>query len=209
MGRPPLHDVRRKQLVEATITAISTHGLADATVSRISSAAGVSPSIVHHYFTDKDELIQAAMRSLLLVLQTSILSRLRDTNDPIERITAIVDGNFSTDQTSVEGVRAWLALWSRAPHASGIARLQRINSARTRSNLLHALRKVLPVEHARIVAANLTALMDGLWLRCALDREGFSPQEARRHALEFVSSEIAAFECESALAASAGEEKQE
>lgn len=192
MGRPPLHDVRRKQLVDAAISAISTHGLADATVSRISSAAGVSPSIVHHYFTDKDELIEAAMRHMLSVLQTSILSRLRATDDPIERITAIVDGNFSPDQTSIEGVRAWLALWSRAPHSEAIARIQKINSARTRSNLAHALKSVLPVDDARIVAANLTALMDGLWLRCALDRERFPVHEARNHALAFVNSQIAA-----------------
>ena len=193
MGRPPLHDVRRKQLVDATISAISVHGLADATVSRISSAAGVSPSIVHHYFADKDALIEAAMRSLLAVLQTSILTRLRNTNDPFERIRAIVDGNFSPDQISFEGVRAWLALWSRAPQSEAIARLQRINSARTRSNLLHALRRILPSESAQIVAVNLTALMDGLWLRCALDRDDFPPAEARCHALAFVDSQIAAF----------------
>jgi len=186
MGRRSLHTIRRKELIEATISTISLHGIADTTISRIGSIAGVSPGIVHHYFTGKDELMEAVMRSLLFNLQEAVLTRLRSLDDPYERIFAIVDGNLSPDQFKRDVVRTWLAFWDHSPQSTAIARLQRINALRTRSNLLHALKKILPEDTANTVAANLTALMDGLWLRCALDKEDLSPKEARRLAMSYV-----------------------
>lgn len=188
MGRPSLETKRKQELIDATISAIAMHGLADTTVVRIGSHAGVSPSIVHHYFTGKDELCEAAMRSLLRKLKRAVLERLRKTSDPRERIAAIIEGNFAPEQFTMEGVRAWLAFWDRVPQAPAIARLQKLNSARTRSNLLHDFKKILPEAEAHDAASNLTALLDGLWLRCALSSDGFSPEEARRLAMTYLSA---------------------
>ena len=193
MARPRLDTIRKKELVEAAISAISTYGLADATVLRISSRAGVRPGIVHHYFSSKQHLCEAAMRSLLFKLHNAVLTRIRESDDPYERAIAVIDGNFSPDQFTKEGVRAWLAFWDEAPKSPMFARLQRINASRTRSNLLHDLKKLLPAPEARDAAANLTALMDGLWLRCALSRDEFPPHEARRLALQYLQTTLTAF----------------
>ena len=186
MGRRSLQAIRRKELIEATISTISLHGIAETTISRIGTVAGVSPGIIHHYFTGKDELLEAVMRSLLFNLQGAVLSELKKLDDPYERISAIVDGNLSPDQFTRDVVRTWLAFWDHSPQSTAIARLQRVNALRTRSNLLHALKKILPADTASTVAANLTALMDGLWLRCALDKDDLSPKEARRLAMSYV-----------------------
>ena len=53
MPKVGMEPIRRRQLIEATITSIHEYGFADATVSRISAAAGVSTGIVHHYFDGK------------------------------------------------------------------------------------------------------------------------------------------------------------
>ena len=48
MPKVGMQPIRRRQLIEATVAAIHTHGLAETTVSRISKTAGVSSGIVHH-----------------------------------------------------------------------------------------------------------------------------------------------------------------
>ena len=190
MARPKLDGVRKKQLIEAAMATISAYGIEDATVSRISANAGLSAGIVHHYFGGKSELLEATMQTLLLNLQSSIVPGLRKATHPYERIVAIVEGNFSPEQFSRDVVRTWLAFWNLAPHSAEIARLQRISTVRTQRNLLYALKLIVPESRAVTISRTLTALMNGLWLDCALDSNVCPPEEGRRLALAFVEGQL-------------------
>src|SRR3546814_5448651 len=64
MPKVGMEDLRRRQLIAATITSIHEQGFANATISRISKNAGLSGGIVAHYFDDKAGLLAATMRSL-------------------------------------------------------------------------------------------------------------------------------------------------
>ena len=65
IGMEPL---RRRALIDATISAIGERGSLDVTMSEIAGRAGVSSALAHHYFGAKDELLQATMRHLLAEL---------------------------------------------------------------------------------------------------------------------------------------------
>jgi TetR/AcrR family transcriptional regulator, transcriptional repressor of bet genes len=156
MPKVGMEPIRRRQLIDATIVSIGRYGLADTTVQRISREAGVSSGIIHHYFGGKNELLEATMRRLLALLRE-------------ERITAIVASNFAVSQFQRGVITAWLAFWAQAPHVPALDRLQRINAKRLRSNLLYSLRRLLPRAQAEQTARGLAALIDGLWLRAALD----------------------------------------
>ena len=62
IGMEPL---RRRALIDATISAIGERGSLDVTMSDIAGRAGVSSALAHHYFGAKDDLLQATMRHLL------------------------------------------------------------------------------------------------------------------------------------------------
>jgi len=168
MGMKP---VRRSQLIGATIATIGELGFAEASVIRIAKRAGVSPGIVHHYFADKNALLEAAMRELLAQLSRSVVRRLQQASTPRERINAIIDGNFTTDQFHTTTVGAWLAFWAQAVHNPALRRLRDINTSRLRSNLRHELKAFVPPERAAGAAFSLAALIDGLWLNSALSRK--------------------------------------
>ncbi|MGB9879127.1 MAG: TetR/AcrR family transcriptional regulator, partial [Anaerolineae bacterium] len=55
--------VRKKELVEATVSVIAKHGVPGATVSRIAAAAGVSRGALYHYFQNREELLEAALEA--------------------------------------------------------------------------------------------------------------------------------------------------
>ena len=64
MPKLGMEEIRRRQLIEATIASIHEVGLAESSLSRISARAGVSTGIVHHYFEDKAELLESTLRQL-------------------------------------------------------------------------------------------------------------------------------------------------
>lgn len=169
MPKVGMQPIRRRQLIEATIRSIGDVGFEQTTVARIGRVAGVSPGIVHHYFGGKNELLEAAMRELLEQFRGGVVRALAHARTPRERVEALINANFADDQFLPTVVAAWLAFWAQAPHTPALHRLEQINARRLRSNLRHALRPLLPAGSVAPAADGLAAMIDGLYLNCALD----------------------------------------
>lgn len=189
MPKLGMEPIRRRQLIDATISSIGRYGYGEATVQRISRTAGVSSGIIHHYFGGKDELLEASMRALLAELRSEVVTRLARAVTPRARLEAIVDGNFAPSQFDPAVIAAWLAFWSQARHQPGLARLQRINQRRLYSNLHHAFAQVVTPEAAVQASKGLAALIDGLWLSAALSGTR-DTGEARAIAHRFLDHEL-------------------
>ena len=189
MPKLGMEPIRRRQLIDATISSIGRYGYGEATVQRISRTAGVSSGIIHHYFVGKDELLEAPMRALLAELRSEVVTRLSRAVTPRARLEAIVDGNFAPSQFDPAVIAAWLAFWSQARHQPGLARLQRINQRRLYSNLHHAFAQVVTPEAAVQASKGLAALIDGLWLSAALSGTR-DTGEARAIAHRFLDHEL-------------------
>ncbi|WP_163391299.1 transcriptional regulator BetI [Enterovibrio norvegicus] len=172
--------IRRPQLVEATMAVIDDVGLAGASVSLISKKAGVSAGIINHYFGGKHGLMEETMRSVLRQLSSGVQQRLRlvDRNDPKARILAIVEGNFDGNQVNSKVTKTWLAFWAHAMHEPALFRLQRVNAQRLLSHLTLELKMLMPAERAAFVAQGIAAMIDGIWLRGALNPDGIAPKSA-------------------------------
>jgi TetR/AcrR family transcriptional repressor of bet genes len=185
-----MEEIRRRQLIEATIASIHDVGFSEASVSRIAAKAGVSAGIVHHYFQDKGELLEATLRQLGANLAESVIRRLRAAKTPAHRLMAVVDGNLGPELFTPEAVSAWLAFWSQVPTHPRLARVQTITIRRLHSNLVHALRAFLREPEVQHVAQDLACLIDGIWLRAALSQSGPNGDEARRAAIDFITSRL-------------------
>jgi len=186
MPKVGMEDLRRRQLIAATITSIHEQGFANATISRISRNAGLSGGIVAHYFDDKAGLLAATMRFLAQDLLAETVHRLKMARTPAERIDAVILANFSPDQNDPETVSAWLAFWAEARTFPALWRIQKINERRLLSNLRHAFKQVLPDADAEMAATGLAAMIEGLWLRCALSDGLLTIDEARAIARDYV-----------------------
>lgn len=189
MPKLGMEPIRRRQLIDATISSIGRYGYSETTVQRISQAAGVSSGIIHHYFGGKGELLEASMRTLLAELRREVVGRLAQATTPRDRLQAIVDGNFAPSQFAPPVVAAWLVFWSQARHEPRLARLQRINHRRLHSNLHHAFAQALPPAAAMRAAKGLAALIDGLWLNAALSGAR-DVEQARAIAQRFLDLEL-------------------
>ena len=164
----PIEDTRRCQLVEVTIDSLAELGYVGTTLAQIAVRAGVSPGLVAHYFGDKDGLLEAAFRSLARRVGNHVRARLRQAGTPRGRIQAVIDANLAPEEFEQRTGTAWLAFWGQVLQVEGLRRVQSVYQRRTLSNLRNYLKKLLPPDEARPLAAMIAAMIDGVWLRAAL-----------------------------------------
>ena len=174
MPKIGMPEIRRPQLIRATMDMINQVGFLNASVAKIGQQAGISPSIINHYFGGKSGLVEATMRSILKDLSQGINQRLLlvPKDDLRGRIEAIVGENFGPHQQDEAVVKTWLAFWAQSMHEPALHRLQQVNEKRLLSYLRYELKHTMPHAQAQIVATSIAALIDGIWLRGALNPEG-------------------------------------
>lgn len=181
-----MEDIRRRQLIAATVESIHEVGFSATTLQSISRRAGVSAGLVAHYFNDKNGLLEATLRSLATDLRDGIAARLRCARTPRDRIAAIVDGLLAPEQFEPRIARVWLAFWGQLTHAPGLKRVQNVYEKRLLSNLRQPLRALVPDGQADRQAVALAAMIDGLWLRAALSVDRADPEQSRAICLAYV-----------------------
>jgi TetR/AcrR family transcriptional repressor of bet genes len=166
-----MEPLRRRALIDATIAAIGDAGTLDVTMSDIAGRAGVSSALAFHYFRGKDDLLLATMRHILVELGQDARAALGHAKTPRDRVSAIIDVNFSEHQFRPEVIAAWLAFYVEAQRSETLRRLLKIYARRLHSNLMSGLVPLLPRQEAVMTAEGIAALIDGLYIRRAL-RQG-------------------------------------
>ncbi|GLQ75310.1 transcriptional regulator BetI [Vibrio penaeicida] len=181
MPKVGMPEIRKPQLVQATMTVIDRVGLHAASISLISKEAGVSSGIINHYFGGKHGLLKETMKEILRQLSSTITEQLsqlpKDAHQ--QRINAIIDGNFVGYQAENKVAKTWLAFWSYSVHDPELKRLQRVNEKRLLSHLKIELKALFEKEQAEIIAHGIAALIDGVWLRGTLNPKGIDAEKAR------------------------------
>jgi TetR/AcrR family transcriptional repressor of bet genes len=170
---------------------LEREGIAGATLEKVAAQAGASKGIVLHYFRNKQELFEHAMREANAVLCFAVIARLRRARTPMERLDAVIEGNFEEHLFLPPLCHAWLSLCAEVPRDAKLARIQKVIHARMRSNLLSGLRGLTSSEVAEEIVLGVTALIDGLWLRLGLQPGSVTREQAVRQVKDFVAGRLA------------------
>lgn len=186
MPRAGVETLRRDALIRAAIAEIGRVGSLDVTVGRIAGRAGVSPALAHHYFGSKDRIFLAAMRHILREFGAAVRAEQRRARTPQERLRAVVKASFAKDQFDRECVASWLAFYVLAQTSPEAARLLRVYARRLDSNLVHALRQVADPEAAKRIAQGIASMIDGLYIRCALQDAAPDAAGATRLTMDYL-----------------------
>ncbi|CAM2157169.1 MULTISPECIES: transcriptional regulator BetI [Paraburkholderia] len=187
MPKIGMRDLRRAQLIDATLQTIDQSGLSGTTLATVAQRANISTGIVSHYFGGKDGLLEATMRHVLRDLwEATMRRRLAAKPEPRARLRAIVAANFDVSQVNTPVMKTWLAFWAESMHQPTLRRLQRVNTRRLYSNLCAEFEKALPRAASRRAATGLAAMIDGLWLRGATTGEPFDTKAALRLANDYI-----------------------
>lgn len=181
-----IEKIRRRDLVEAAFQTFLDYGINGTTVARIGEQAGMSHGIVNYYFKSKDQLLSAVIRHAFRLIMREVVRLMKEAEGPRERISAVIAGNFPAELFNRETAAAWISFYAEVSTNQEFERLQDTFYRRVHSNLMHALRQLTTTAEAERIALGISVWIDGLWLRCAMKRQGIERHAAIRAIEEYV-----------------------
>jgi phenylpropionate dioxygenase-like ring-hydroxylating dioxygenase large terminal subunit/AcrR family transcriptional regulator len=113
--KQPRDAVRRRQLIEATISCIAEHGLSGTTVAKVAKLAGLSAGIVNFYFRTKDALLLATLEHVdgeFDLRQQEAIARAG--RDPARQLEAMIDVDFDPKVCDPRRIAIWSAFWGES-----------------------------------------------------------------------------------------------
>jgi TetR/AcrR family transcriptional regulator, transcriptional repressor of bet genes len=171
MARVPISATRRLELVQAAYDAVKKSGFRGYALEEVARQAGTAKGTIHHYFLNKEELIDEVVRYVNRDLSQAILDMIKAAKSPSERLWSIIWVNLSEEYFSPIIARSYTvgtAIAIRYPH---LLRIYDAIQVRTISNLAFALRQLARPEDVRPIASTIWTMIEGAWLLQATQEE--------------------------------------
>ena len=95
MGRKSLADQRRAEILTAFFDCVEDQGFGGASLRKVAARAGVQTSVLHHYFSGREEMIQELVRTYTEDLFDDFEQFSRAEGDPRTRLIQGIEFIFS------------------------------------------------------------------------------------------------------------------
>ena len=178
-------EVRRRQLIDATLVCIERSGISGLTLGEVAAEAGLAQGIVNLHFQSKDNLLNETLRSLADQYEATVSEALAGAGpDPADRLAAVVAADFSPSVCNRRTLAVWFAFYGEAKSRPTYRRICRARDAANARRLTAVVGEMLAQGggagmDARTIADSLAALTDGLWLNCLMSPGEWSRRRAR------------------------------
>lgn len=187
-------DQRRADFVDATIQCLADVGYRDTTVRRIASAAGVTPGLLRHYYSGKDELVAEAYKTLAHRALSEITRQAVDAgSDPTQQLSAFITASFRKPNLDPALLRIWINFWSLIHTDQEVRKIHADTSGQYRQTLQELIASAANAQNAALndedileLATGASALLDGLWVELCLDDRPLSAPQAETIARHFI-----------------------
>ncbi|MDY0882887.1 transcriptional regulator BetI [Dongia soli] len=176
--RASIESIRRQELIKAAYETFRQYGFRGLTMARIGKQAGMSHGIINYYYKSKEDLLIAMVRYANRLIMEEVIRRLHEADTPLARLDAIIEGNFPAHLYDRATASAWVSFYSAVPEHPEFDRLQTLFYRRLRSNLLDCLASLTTPAEADRLVKGISVMIDGMWMRCAIEKEGLDRSEA-------------------------------
>jgi TetR/AcrR family transcriptional repressor of bet genes len=185
-------ETRREALIAAALDLVAIGGPQAATVRAIADRAGVTPGLIRHYFSSKEELTRAAYRRLMeRMTHDSAGTLLGAELGPKARLAAFVSASLTPPVVDPLRLGLWAGFLNtlrsdpdmRSVHEQGYRTYRDILET-----LIAALPRTVSADQCRRDAIACNAVIDGLWLEGSALPDGFAAGELESIGLAAVSA---------------------
>ncbi|MDZ7749885.1 MAG: transcriptional regulator BetI [Halofilum sp. (in: g-proteobacteria)] len=179
-------DLRRQQLIDATITVIGRQGYAGTRLADVARQAKVSYGVVGFYFKTKEDLLLATLQSLAEEY-TRVWREAVDRAgpSPVDRLRAIIDADFSSRIASEKKIAVWYAFWAegrtRPKYRQLCAELYNDYHWQVRTIIEELIEQggYTGLDPHQVTVA-LNAMIDGMWLDLQIQPREFDREQAKQ-----------------------------
>jgi len=182
MGRRSKAEVRRQEILSHFYQVIIDEGFEGASIAKIAKRMDVNPSLLIHYFSNKDAMVQGLIEYIISTYSAQILPDFSLVSDPQERWDDVLDvvSRIQWDRflnTTVFYSAYTLGL--RNPHIKEqFSALYEEVAARLTEEIQHASKAgVIAVQDASKGAELMLMLMEGANYYQNIKRDGLAPED--------------------------------
>lgn len=197
--RPSTHaeiqEFRRESLILATIEVLARHGIENATVSAICSAAGASRGLINHYYDSKEALFVDTYQYLHDTLLGATREAARATSGrPYDQLLAIIRAAFDPTKIGIPMRSAYLVFWTASLTNPRYREMNRKQHFDLHQNLTRLFRKAAVERNLELDAAQaatgLLGLVDGLWLEMSIAMTDLDTEAALAVSVDYIEKQL-------------------
>ncbi|WP_435257755.1 TetR/AcrR family transcriptional regulator [Thioclava sp. FR2] len=176
-------ETRRESLIQAALDLMAEGGPRAATVRAIAEHAGITPGLIRHYFTSKEELTRAAYLSLMERMTKESQTAAEAADTPVRALASVISTSLRPPVMDGTRIRLWAGFLHMVHNDPDMREVHEATYLAYR-NLLQSLIEKLPgksdpaTAHALAIACN--AVIDGLWLEGGALPASFAEGEIER-----------------------------
>jgi len=174
VARKAVRDIRREQLIEAAIRAISQHGIGETTIADVVKQAGMANGAVNQYFASKDMLLLEALRAVTGEFREIWhQARVKAGSEPAAILEAVTMAQLHPKVCRHERISVWVAYWSETRFRPKYMEVCTESDAEYGEALMNACRALARSGRYKNLDAEkagqfLLAAGDGLWVNIML-----------------------------------------
>ncbi|SPF77162.1 HTH-type transcriptional regulator BetI [Aliiroseovarius pelagivivens] len=187
---PP--EVRRKQLIDATISCIARKGISGTTLSAIAAEAGLSLGLANFHFKSKDALLSETLKHLAaehrdMWQQDAMRDDLSDT----DKLLSIVSAQFHPRICSRKKLAVWFAFFGEASYRKTYRSISSQIDMERQELCAELLETIIADGQymnadAKQVAETLEGMFDGFWLNMLMYPDTFLRTNAERQVMNYL-----------------------
>jgi AcrR family transcriptional regulator len=189
-------EVRRRELIEATMRSIAKYGYSGTTIETICEEAQVSRGLINHHFGSKEELIRQSYKALRDEWVAQTHGALAESYaEPEDKLRAMIRTSFGPTMFKQEYLGIWAGFWSAIGKSPALRKLNRELFEKDREAYQGIFEEIGKRRGRKIdsrrAALTVIALIDGFWLEWCLDPKSFTAAEAEAACLAFATQAFA------------------
>jgi len=185
-------EIRRKQLIRATMGRIAEVGLSQVTLSAVTQKAGLSQGIANLHFDSKDNLLVETLKFVTDEYNLGLQQILSGTGylSAQAKLQALVQFQFSRSVTEETKMAVWFAFYGEAksrPTYQSICADSDRRAALGMKTLMTAVSEELGHDiDTAFVTDGYIALIDGLWLSLLLSPRKLGRVKAKQVVFQYL-----------------------
>jgi len=194
VGRTASKEVRRKQLIEATIESISKYGISGTTMTTVTGFAGLSIGIVNFHFKNKENLFEETLRFLAEEHRDQWRESVKKAElTPQAKLLAIVDAHFHPNICSRKKLAVWFGFYGEAGYRASYRQIMSEIDVERWETSTQLCREIIAGgsycnTNPEDIADSLEGLYDGFCLNILIYPGEFTREDAKRRIREYLAT---------------------
>jgi TetR/AcrR family transcriptional repressor of bet genes len=190
MPKLGMKEIRKEQVIAATIQCIVDKGLSKMSVKDISAQAGVSTGIIYHYFKNKEDLLLQVLKESFRKSHEQVMSTVEGLADPMAKLSVHVENIHAVPRENPDFFSVLMNYLGEAKYNPAIQQIVNRFMNNLQLYMKDYLKSDMNTKDLKNLPIIIYALGMGLGIMWTLDNEAYDPDEMGETIQSLVSSYI-------------------